>query len=383
MEFLKKASRHENCDFITRDKRELERYAFDCGILLALMTCTGMIDNHCENLVLHKRRPMLIDCEVFLAFFSAAVGSTDCLEGDFGSMSKYSMVKQVYSCLFDINGEIAKALDSLEKNRIFHLYLLQGEKLIAYHPDKDILLQGYRAGLKILTQSNMALNWINQQPVQQMCMRVLTSGTNEFRKQMELAYQNDFDQIAFEKRRTSNFSLEKKAFERELTSYQGIHIAGVEILYKIPPLPHYFRYANSDPNSNLLSEYRSGNIPVFYAVANDVRLYDFNGRAVRAPIGNRDEEYFPRTPIDFIKSRILCIIDEESAIPSLIEKADREYSRNLEQEPKDAIERLIVIDLLESAQSEVEKVGHEKDKKEKFSEDSHQPKDDRDKCSLS
>ncbi len=140
IKFLKEAVKEENCDFIAKNQNELDRYSFDCGILLALMNCTGIGDGHCENLILRLRRPMLIDCEVCCVFRPATIENTDCLSGNDGSMNKYSLIPQVHSCLFDINGEIEKTIDHLEKNRFFHLYLQQGDKLIAYQPDKSILL---------------------------------------------------------------------------------------------------------------------------------------------------------------------------------------------------------------------------------------------------
>lgn len=86
MKSLRKAAKDKSCDYIAHSKREIQQYSFDCGFLVAFMTLAGDTDMHCENLLLSKCRPVLLDVEVCLNPTGFSIEDTLCFDMETGSM---------------------------------------------------------------------------------------------------------------------------------------------------------------------------------------------------------------------------------------------------------------------------------------------------------
>lgn len=263
--YLKVASKREDNDFIVKDKNELDKYSFECGVLLALMTGAGFGDGHCENLIISGKRPRLIDCEVCFAFMAASLENTECLDLNAGCMNKFALIPQVHSCLFDINGKVEKTLNHLEQNRIFRLYMKKGEQLIACNPDKKYLIEGYTKGLELLSKTGMMLEWLKQPQVQGMFIRVLAAGTAELKKHMERICDNDFNPEYYNLDTQKLHDQRLSAYTHQLQEYRLRSHSGLAQLSAIPPLPFYAAFDPRHPHSNHLNEHKACSIPVFYA----------------------------------------------------------------------------------------------------------------------
>lgn len=255
-EFLKKAAEDEKCDFIARNKADVYQYSHDCGLLFSLLLIGGIIDSHCENLLLCFRRPLLIDVEICLNFRLKEIMDALALDINLGSMSGISLMSKDYTFLFHIGGRIPIKIKYAEKNKFFqHLYLKKDDKIVPCSPELETFMKGFKLGLKLFSQNQEKLkNWFELPCVKNMLIRVPLYTSPNFKDDINNLKKYDFSPVAYKK-------IQSTAIELGIMDNQ----------------PFCAIYLNNDPLTNIYSEYKSLNIPVFYAVASQNHIYNAYG----------------------------------------------------------------------------------------------------------
>lgn len=139
----------EESECITTAPKDIIRFSFDCGILYVLMVITGCADSHVENLIVHKKRPHLIDNEVLLSPIGP-IGALLCLDMEVGSMSPSYPREKLKFYLNEVIKERyvdQKSVPLMGKNLLF---LLEDNILTSLCINKERFLAGYRAALQVL-----------------------------------------------------------------------------------------------------------------------------------------------------------------------------------------------------------------------------------------
>ncbi len=195
----------------------------------------------------------------------------------------------------------------------------------------------------------MALKWLEQHQVQGMLIRVLPLSTADFRNFMEKIFSQNFVQEEYRKLSQRDYEQILLAYQYNLQQYQLKGDSGVVKLFNVPPLPNYAVFAVDNPATNYLNEFFSCSIPVFYAYANGSRLYNSLGQEIKVHFEDKLQSFFPLTPINFIMNRIKCIIDEENSRDELVNRAQNDYERNIENfVPYNIDERLVAVNLVQA-----------------------------------
>jgi len=248
----------DGSDYIAKNREEVSRYSFECGVLLALMTAMGMTDGHCENLfVTHRRRPALLDGETALDQHSRlspiATNTLGCGQGAMRGNS--SMTHEILS-LPDVRGLVRVRLYFPERNR---LLLRTDTGLETCDPEVDQLTAGYRAAWNIFYKQRAVLvRWFELKQVTNMWLRIVPRETYKLKGDMIKTVYNG--------------RLSKKHFESDIGAVYESNRAMCRATKLGPVVPWFEIYAPQN-RAGLMDAFARLNVPVFYRKADGVRLY--------------------------------------------------------------------------------------------------------------
>lgn len=366
--FLSVAARDLECDFIARTQEEVNIYSRDCGLLLALLVCIGGTDLHCENMIIHRRRPILIDLEACFTLSGLTPAATACFDHLFGALMQSSASHESVRCLFDINGIEQKTIIHLQKNRMFHLLAQIGNQLRTCQPDRKLLLEGYELGLKLIAANKSGLlNWIKNIERFNIPVRVIPYATNVFRDEMKSISENNFSVSEFVDIRAQHLINDSQDYEHGIQQYQQAD-PQARIFLEVP-LPFYAIYLNNDSNTGICSEYVAFNIPYYYTRVNERSLCDFNDLIVQVPLHiltpsqiSGEEplleltvNFFPDQSSRFIRDRLETISDSPELRRAMVEQAAKDSEELTKSSPNP--EALTVINIAHaSSSSEIRQV---------------------------
>nr|HAT8714521.1 DUF4135 domain-containing protein [Legionella jordanis] len=317
--FLALACKHAACDFLVKGDSDRKQYSYDCGMLLAVMTLTGLSDSHLENIIIHELRPMLIDGEAcFCQRVSPTPQDFSAFDAVSGSMNALSTANEDFYFLFDITGIQKISISKGAKNVLYEID--ENGEVVACQPDKELLKEGYRDGLELMAKHGQAfLAWFEQPHVMHMMIRVIPQKTSAFASEIEKMKREKYSYDRYEKYCLANLRKngidqyydavvkynstrqitaqdEQKMVSKEPDAVQEMHSSGMAIAEdsaydyvsrELPPypVPNGIIFANDDRSSNIFSEYQNNSVPVYYTRASSKELLDFNGNPLSMPIG--------------------------------------------------------------------------------------------------
>lgn len=163
---------------ITTNSKDIEQFSYDCGVLLIMMLITGCADSHLENLIVHGKRPHLIDNEVLFSP-SGPTGALLCLNLAIGSMGPNYVIDKPRLFLNEvlINHYVNQELvSSAGKNLLF---LLKDDTLTALRMNKANFLAGYHAALTVLQHKDIQ-SWFEASHLENTPIRAVPIATEMF-----------------------------------------------------------------------------------------------------------------------------------------------------------------------------------------------------------
>lgn len=300
-------------DWIAHNQITIAQYSIDNGILTALMLLTGMTDLHCENIILHQCRPVIIDPEVVFNFIRLKAEDTVAFDPFIGAFSHSSVSPKEIYCFFDIDGPDLLKFTTLEKNRLYGLLQVKNDVVEACRINENAFLDGFKIGLAWIKQyQTQILQWLALQQWQYAVFRILPKATLD---------------LAAECKNISTYEAFDKYCEyMMLLNSQIDHAPQIENLLEHIDLPENAIYAK-ETRQYLWNEYRYDSIPWFYALLDKKCLYAGIGIPVVIHTADaKHENYFPTTLKERFLHRLKFLIDYES-YKIILQDVDREVQR--------------------------------------------------------
>lgn len=305
--FLRQAAFEVNSDFVTHSWLDVERYSHDCGLLLGLMTATGISDSHLENIIIHLLRPALIDGEVcFCVQVSPTPEDSSALHLQNGSMNAVSTAIEVFSFMHDITGMHEINITVSGKNRLY--YVNEIGEMAAQQPKTEIVVAAYKKFWELMQglAKDSFLAWYEQEQVREMFVRVIPQSTSLFQGEMKATQAHQFTYSRYEEYCIKKMSkgiydyhdaIEKFNFRLNLGDTDNQDVSSMSLRSEkepyeyitdaLPPspVPNAAIFSNDSRTLNIYSEYKNNSIPVYYMQAGDTKLTDFNGNYLCIPDG--------------------------------------------------------------------------------------------------
>lgn len=290
---LKLAKKNPNCDYIAINDSDIDTFSQTAGYLLVLMIATGMDDSHAENIMTHLKQPFPIDGEVCLFVGKDLVGL--CQLAPDGALNNYSKIGKQFKFLTDISGK--KTIHVVTNdNNILYKESPSGE-LVPCDFNKELLIRSVRNGMTLLaTHEDQVMAWFDDPIVQQMFVRFIPQSTSRFKEELGGIKRKKFSKKEYEAYAIGKindhqtgldlFASRVQAYNKTLLIGPDTNATPAIYLDKsLPPLPVPWSviFTNDLFEKNILSEYKTNSIPVFYIRAGGKQLFDFNGDPVLIP----------------------------------------------------------------------------------------------------
>lgn len=324
IKFVRSEAQQADCRFIASSEQEGVMYSYQCGLLVFIMLAFSVGDSHTQNLIIDRVfgkfyqfcTPRLIDSEICFTRQEPTITKLACFDTDLGSMHPSSTNSEPLHFLFDVFGKCKVIIDTYEKNRL----LVCSEdytKITPYEIDRKSFQKGLENGMCILqAQQNKIMAWLEDVDVRTMYVRVVTYATYIFKDEVEHSFKNKYKEFSnYAKRRLEG--VEYSYLFEQISSYKKnckkiSEKAASFFCVCQPPSPMIYNYPEY-----LYREYFSFSIPVYYARASSLVLFDSNGHEVKLTAKYKElypeyleDDYFGTTPLQFTKNRVTLLIND-------------------------------------------------------------------------
>lgn len=293
---LMNASSKSNCDFIAMSEKEIKIFSDNCGEWIAIMAILGISDNHLENVRTRERKPVLIDCEVCLSVQkSPTPRASSALDPKNGSMNAKSKKPEDYDFLLDVNGKKTIRIFRTSANILYKID--ENNEIVPCQPNKDDILAGYHDTLELMANNaSVILDWFQQDKVKNMYVRFIPQSTGDFVEELKAIKKADFSENEYENYCLIKLDSQKigiNTYHNDVTQYNNTLTKKIDtsdpaeeyVAHELPPfpVPNSVVFTDTNPSKNIFSEYKTSSVPVYYLRANDLKLYDFNGKPIEIP----------------------------------------------------------------------------------------------------
>lgn len=265
-----------SCDFIidADDQKAIERFSYQCGVLIALMYAFKVTDMHIQNLIVHGQLPYLIDLEFAFQPHVNSIIDIGCLDSETGAMQNDIRAQFRWRYLHDMSGLDGGTIFLPEKN-CFFMRTDKGE-FLPCHQNKEFLKKGFSDAMQIFHKFNQKFsNWLQESAVQDIKVRIIPFSTTSLRQ-----YSDEINFIIKDEDTKAYLkSLKNSAMSAWLSDLkkENIGIGGsinTSIAYVCP------RFA-ALRLLHIECDYNAKSLPAFYIVIGQKQLIDAHGQLIK------------------------------------------------------------------------------------------------------